>query len=526
MSSPTSPVVSVTVVKRPEMIYPGMEKYVRQMNKELDRQVSEVISIFVTEFNLEQEHVERLVYGVFGAVPKKQPKMKKEKVVKEKIPKEKVQKEKKEKKPKEKKLVLEAPFRATWGQSEGCMGLEFNGGLFTQCKGEALFDDLYCEKCYAENEEKGFLVCGTVKDRIEQGANFKDSKGRKAISYLKYLEKKKVTVETAQAYFEEQGVTIDPAIWEPEQVKVGGRPKKQKKGPSVEVEETEDLFAQLSLMEPISIPPVEEVDPVEEAKQEKKEQKEMGAADKESKKSELAAKKAEKEAELAAKKAEKEAELAAKKAEKEAELAAKKAEKEAELAAKKAAKEAEIVEKEAKRQAEKEAKEAARQAKEAELAAKKAAKEAELEAKKAAKGEKKTTKVEKEEKKSKKTEKTEKTTKVEVEEEPQPVKAVKAKRITIGTTTYYLTAENMLYDLETKEPVGIYDPKTQSVKSLPGDDAEEEEEEYEAEGPEVTEVELFGVKYLMDDNNIVYDPETEEPVGRYDDDSESIVPIK
>ena len=63
--------------------------------------------------------------------------------------------------------------------------------------------------------------------------------------------------------------------------------------------------------------------------------------------------------------------------------------------------------------------------------------------------------------------------------EPEPVaapKKVTVKRITIGGKQYLKTVENLLYDPETKEEMGIYDPETNTIKALP-DDSEDELDE-------------------------------------------------
>ena len=64
---------------------------------------------------------------------------------------------------------------------------------------------------------------------------------------------------------------------------------------------------------------------------------------------------------------------------------------------------------------------------------------------------------------------------------PAP-KKVTVKRITIEGKQYLKTADNLLYDPETKEEMGIYDPATNTIKSLP-DDSEDElsEDEYDNE---------------------------------------------
>jgi len=68
-----------------------------------------------------------------------------------------------------------------------------------------------------------------------------------------------------------------------------------------------------------------------------------------------------------------------------------------------------------------------------------------------------------------------------VAEEPVK-KRVTVKRITIEGKQYLKTAENLLYDPETREEMGIYDPETNTIKKLP-DDSEDEvsEDGYDSE---------------------------------------------
>jgi len=170
---------------------------------------------------------------------------------------------------------------------------------------------------------------------------------------------------------------------------------------------------------------------------------------------------------------------------------------EAEKEAKKAALEAE---KEAKKLVLEGEKEAKRVALEKDKLAKKALLEAEKEEKKAAlEAEKETKRValekDKEAKKAaleaKKAEKapTEKKAKaskaakveapVVVEEAP---KKLTVTRITIGDMKYLKSGANVLYNEETKEEVGIYDEETGTIKPLPeDDDAEMVEDEYESD---------------------------------------------
>ena len=69
------------------------------------------------------------------------------------------------------------------------------------------------------------------------------------------------------------------------------------------------------------------------------------------------------------------------------------------------------------------------------------------------------------------------------EPETSAPKKVTVKRITIDGKQYLKTGENLLYDPETKEEMGIYDPVTNTIKDLP-DDSEDELSEDEVSDDE------------------------------------------
>jgi hypothetical protein len=173
-------------------------------------------------------------------------------------------------------------------------------------------------------------------------------------------------------------------------------------------------------------------------------------------------------------------EKSAKKAALEAERAAKKAEREAKVAEEKA-------EREAKRKAEVEQKKAEREAKVAEEKAEREAKrKAEVEEKKANKAL---------EKEAKKTEKKAKSKKADspvaapvaapaAPAAPADPSKIKVKRIYIEGKEYLKSSTNVLYNPETKEEIGIYDEATDSIKPLPEEESDEEEEESDEEEEE------------------------------------------
>ena len=65
-------------------------------------------------------------------------------------------------------------------------------------------------------------------------------------------------------------------------------------------------------------------------------------------------------------------------------------------------------------------------------------------------------------------------------EEPKATK-VTVSKIQICGKIYLKSSANILYDPDTKEEIGIYDPETKTIKDLPDDDDEEEEDSYDTD---------------------------------------------
>jgi hypothetical protein len=484
---------------------------------------------------------------------------------KTKEPKEKVEKPKKEKVLKEKTVKEKAvkvvaykpsiplPFVASMVSEDGCHGLAYNNGLFTQCQKIRMSQSSYCKGCQSEADlnASGAPNNGTVEQRLGCGLmEFRDSKGRSPIAYSKIMDKQHITREKVAEEEGKLNIEIDELHFAVVEKKAIGKPKATKKTVTVvESAPVEDLFAQLvdedseneSLAATVLLSDSEEE--VDTKDQEKAERDMMKEADLESKKAEKAIKNAEKkqqQAEAAALKKQQQAEEAALKKQQQAEEAAlKKQQQEAEKAQKKIddqlAKEAkiaadllakeqkkidELAAKEAKKlqlEQEKAAKEqkliddklakekkiadekaakeqkkmdelAAKEAKKLQLEQEKAAKEQKLIDEKAAKEAKKLQQEQEkalaqQQKESKKVQQTKAEPKVAAAkpvEEPVAAaapKKVTVKRITIDGKQYLKTADNLLYDPETKEEMGIYDPETNTIKELPDDDEDEVEED-------------------------------------------------
>ena len=113
-----------------------------------------------------------------------------------------------------------------------CLGLKYNGGLYTQCRENS---SEYCASCLkARDVGGGVLPYGTVMDRKSVGImEYKDSRGRSPLSYVKVMKKKGMSMEEVFACAERVGVVLPKCHFEESNV-VRGRPKKAES--SVEVE--------------------------------------------------------------------------------------------------------------------------------------------------------------------------------------------------------------------------------------------------------------------------------------------------
>jgi hypothetical protein len=361
----------------------------------------------------------------------------------------------KEKRVEKKEAKFPFPFVASEVQETGCQGLAFNRGLFTQCSKKQLDNKEYCVSCQSEADKNasGLPDCGCIKDRLASGLyEYKDSKGRSPVLYVKVLEKLKLTVEQAKNEAGKKNINIDDAHFEVSEKKkivkeksVRGRPKKQVN--TVESVDVTDMFAKLSIE--VSDESVEEL--VDEQETQIKITKKSKISEEEK-----ALKKAEMEKEREEKKAQREAKLAQEKAEREekrqSEIAEKKAQREAKLAQEKAEREAKL----AQEKAEREAKRAQEKEKSTKKPSTKASKKQEPVVEK----------------------KSEQVAPVQTNEK------VKVSRIQIDGKMYLKSGANILYDETTKEEVGLYDPETKSIKPLPEEDEEEEEEDYDSEEEE------------------------------------------
>jgi hypothetical protein len=412
------------------------------------------------------------------------------------------------------------PFLSSSVDKNGCNGIAFNEGLFTQCKKVRINNESFCKMCLGESQtsENGEPKNGTVQRRSNSPYySYQDSRGRMPPAYLDYMKKRDITEDEVLAEAEKQGLTIprEHFIDFSRSKKVVAKVvKKSKKGVIFEEdEEKEDLFAQVNdlieetledlsddlnnvvLDDDLKVQKEEEKRLEREAKAlEKAEQKALEKAEREAKAAqdkaereakaalEKAEKAAEREAKKAQEKAAREEKLALEKTEREAKLAQKaieKAEKEARLELEKTEKAAKLAQDKAEAKAAREAKLAEEKAaREAKLAEEKAARETKLAEEKAEREAKKA-----QEKADKEAQKTQKTVQKPAEKpaEDTAPKKVTVKRLFYNGKQYLKSVENVLYDPETREEVGLWCEKTQTVLDLPDDFYEDEDEDEDDE---------------------------------------------
>ena len=402
------------------------------------------------------------------------------------------------------------PFLAKTVDENGCNGIAFNEGLYTQCKKVRVDNESFCKMCLGESKvsENGEPKNGTVQRRSNSPYySYEDSRGRMPPSYLDYMKKRGITEDEVLSEAEKQGLTIPKEHFmsfsrsKKSVAKVAKVAKKSKKSLIFEEdEEKEDLFTHLNdlleeTLEELSDDVV--LDDYEQSRimEEKRAEKEAKALEKEQEKTaklvQKALEKAEREAKAALEKAEREAKAAEEKVEREAKKVQEKAAREEKLALESAEREAKLAQK-AQEKADREAKleqekaeKAAKLAQEkaekaAKLAEEKIARETKLAEEKAEKAAKLAQeKADKEAKLAKLAKKTQKPVEKPVEKpaETTAPKKVTVKRLFYNGKQYLKSNENMLYDPDTKEEVGIWCEETQTILDLPDEYYESDEDE-------------------------------------------------
>jgi hypothetical protein len=428
-----------------------------------------------------------------------------------------------------------------------CLGVKQNHGLYTQCFSAATSagETGLCKGCakQASKNASGEPDCGLIAKRVMQGSEYRDAKGRAPVHYTKVMKKQKLTEEQVQTEAAKFGIEIDASHFAaPQAQQKRGRPKKattsdtesdasssaadasgdkkkargrpKKAAKVVEVNETEDLFASLMQQAQSASPrpsagggaalaqqeemsdvssnsgssDAEESDSESKVsnsgnKKKTKKSKEVSEEELAEKAAKFLAKEEEKEKKVALaqqKAAEKEAEKQKKAAEKEQaqqEKAKKLAEKEAEKAKKLAEKEQAQQEK-AKKLAEKEQ---AQQEKAKKLAEKEAAKTAKEEKPKKEKASKKKAQAQQEKEQVKPAEPVADLESESEEEEEAEEPVVTVKKFEHEGVTFLKSSDGVLYDAESQEVVGKWNETTKSIDVYDGASDSEEESDDEDE---------------------------------------------
>ena len=152
------------------------------------------------------------------------------------------------KKEKVSKNVFPFPFIKEIVNVDGCQGLSYNKGLFTQCLKNRLENGLFCNGCQTEANNNAFHQpnCGTVETRLASELyTFKDPNGRSPISYIIFLQKLNLSVNVAVEEAEKLNIIIPVEHFNiiKSDKKSKGRPKKINS--NVETKAV-DLFSKLS----------------------------------------------------------------------------------------------------------------------------------------------------------------------------------------------------------------------------------------------------------------------------------------
>ena len=454
-----------------------------------------------------------------------------------------------------KKVVILYSYPYVGVEMASCLSVKHNSGLYSQCLNEREAGSDMCVGCVSRaNKRGGVPEYGYIKDRGSD-LEFSSKYGRAVMSYGKLVNKNKWDMRAVMEEGGKYNILLTEEMFnmpvkvvkeKMEKEKGRGRPKKESKVVESE-DETQDLFRVLQgelRQESMSVPSQEAVNKINEIKDMVEKSRtvsndvELKSSDESSMSSGSSSTKAEKKALKDAAKLEKEAAKVvenASKLEKEAAKAAEKMEKEeadkVSKLEKEAAKAAEKLEKEAAKLAEKLEKEAAKEVD-------KAAKELEKMAKAAEKLEKETTKaLEKKAKLEKEAAKAaDKLAKLEKASVKSVVVVEKKVEIVVekADSGYVSASSELSCETNTDD-----DDSEDEVKDKVEEEEEEEEEEedhklvqelVEVVAPVIVNVHKTvrrfrhnDIDYLMSPNdNIMYLASTKEPVGKWNEATNSI----
>ena len=135
-----------------------------------------------------------------------------------------VEKEGKSQGVKEKRVVpsILLPFCGVV-EEEWCKAVRYNHGLYTQCT-NACKGEKFCKTCAKSLSDEGIPTYGVIEDRSKEG--WSDHKGKCPVKYLKIMSKINVTKEQAIAEADKLGWTIAEEQFEVVKIRKG-RPAKK-----------------------------------------------------------------------------------------------------------------------------------------------------------------------------------------------------------------------------------------------------------------------------------------------------------
>lgn len=368
-----------------------------------------------------------------------------------------------------------------------CLAIVKNKNLYTQCTNTPSSDDGLCKKCVKLVENDGELPFGLITGRLECDT-YKDPKGNSPISYAAVMAKMNITREAAEAEAAKFGLTIPEEQFVVAE-KSRGRPKNKKDEAAENLDDENSEKNEKKRGRPKKDKPMKATSKVgddiiagllSQAKAngeieddaDSTQSSSNSGNDEETSEAETVVepKAAEKKPKQSAE--EKAAAKEASKAAKEAEKSAAKAAKEAEKAAAKAAKEAEKTAKTAAKEAEKHKKATKAAEKKADVPT--VAAVAAVADPKPIAGDVAETKPSTQDEASCEEEEY---SEDEDEEDEKEVEEIKVKKFEHGGKKYKRSEpDNILYDWETDEPVGVWNEKTNEIDELPSESEEEDDE--------------------------------------------------
>lgn len=122
--------------------------------------------------------------------------------------------------------------------ADSCQAVRLNHGLYTQCTMPKMAGGgCFCKTCQKQVDTKGAPAYGTIQERADGGAEWRDPKGKAPVAFAKVMQKLGIERAAAEAEAERLGWTIPESEFEIKEKR--GRPKKTKARAEVVVSDTE-----------------------------------------------------------------------------------------------------------------------------------------------------------------------------------------------------------------------------------------------------------------------------------------------